>query len=353
MPEPDPLDTPLRRQARALMDRTGRHPVISLYLDLDPDRFATAPARSAQITSLLDRAKDLGEALALDHDARATLAADHDRVSALLHSDELPVSGAAALAVFCSGSDDLLETVALPTAMEGAVFVAPTVHVEPLVTAPALGRWCAALVSTDQLELVEGEGHRQTARTDSRDYVRGDTQVGDAQTHAREQDIEGHLQQVADELHRRWQRHEFTLLALAGPVAPLSQLRTRLHPDVEKAVAGELSLDPSAARDADIVAAVVALAAQRTAQAQEAALEQLRSRAAGDERVALGEQAVDAALVERRVQTLLLGRDLDDHDTRREAAVQTALAQDAGVLAYTEPVEELPATRPIAALLRF
>jgi hypothetical protein len=37
----------------------------------------------------------------------------------------------------------------------------------------------------------------------------------------------------------------------------------------------------------------------------------------------------------------------------REAAVQAALLQDAAVIAYEEPQEELPPARPVAALLRF
>jgi hypothetical protein len=346
-------DTPLRRRARDLMQRTGTHPVISLYFDLDPDRFATAPARAAQATSLIDQARRLAEPLPLDHQGRQTMNADLDRVQALLGSDDLPVSGASGVAVFCSGADDLLETVTLSGATTAAAFVAPTVHVEPLVTATSVGRWCAALVSSDELQIVEGDGRRASGRTASHDYVRGDTQVGDAQTHAREQDIETHLGQVADELHRRLERGEYELLALAGPVEPLSRLRSRLSADVQAALAGELSLDPSAATDADVADAVGRLVASRGADAQAHALSELRSRAAGDERVALGVDAVDHALVERRVETLLLGRDFGDHDNRREAAVQTALLQDATVLAYDEPVDELPSTHPVAALLRF
>jgi hypothetical protein len=83
------------------------------------------------------------------------------------------------------------------------------------------------------------------------------------------------------------------------------------------------------------------------------ALDTLRSRLAGRERVAAGIEEVQRALVERRVATLFLSRDFGDADNRREAVVQTALLQDAEVLAFTEPLAELPSTRPIAALLRF
>lgn len=57
--------------ARRLSERHTAHPVISLYLDLDPERFATAPARAAQIRSLVDQAaRELDEAGdGLSHDS--------------------------------------------------------------------------------------------------------------------------------------------------------------------------------------------------------------------------------------------------------------------------------------------
>jgi hypothetical protein len=41
-------------QVRRLIEHRGEHQVISLYLDLDPERFATPPARASQIRSLVD-----------------------------------------------------------------------------------------------------------------------------------------------------------------------------------------------------------------------------------------------------------------------------------------------------------
>src|ERR1700761_7281499 len=69
-------DGALRERVRSLLQRTGTHPVISLYLDLDPEQFPTPKARDSQITSLLDRSRELAAALALDHAARKTLTAD-------------------------------------------------------------------------------------------------------------------------------------------------------------------------------------------------------------------------------------------------------------------------------------
>lgn len=345
--------TTTAQRARQLVERTGTHPVISLYLDLDPTRFATAAPRASQVRSLLDDARRLSETLVLDHDGRATLQADLGRVEAELGSDDLPVSGARGIAVFCSGADDVFETIALTVATPSQVFVAPVAHVEPLVTASNLSRWCAAVVSSDDAELLEGDGASITARGGSSTYVRGDNQSGDAQTHAREQDIEDHLVKVVAELETRFHRDRFELLALAGPIEVVSRLQSLLHDDLSAVLAGRLALDPSAASDVDVVVAIEELAGERRATARTEALETLRGRLAGRERAVAGAEEVQRALVERRVATLFLGRDFEDADNRREAVVQTALLQDAEVLAFDEPVAELPSTRPIAALLRF
>jgi peptide chain release factor subunit 1 len=346
------IDTIAR--ARELLSRSHGSPVITIYFDLDPERFATAPARESQARSLIDEGRRLGGRLELDHHARVTLESDLDRVAERLGSAELPVSGPRALALFQSTGDALQETVPLDAPTESRVFVEPVPHIEQLVTSPALGEWCAVLVSSDSAEIVEGEGRSVTARSDERDFVRGSDQTGEGQKHGREQDIEGHLLRVAEELRRRRGRDRFELLALAGPTAAVSALEGLLHEELRPILAGRLQLDPSAATDAGIVAAVWQLAEQRHAERSAEMLAELGSRMAGDGRgTAAGIEDVERALVERRVGTLLVGRDTPEHDNRREAMIQTAVLQDADVLAFEEPVQELPPPRPVAALLRF
>lgn len=337
--------------ARRVLERTSGHIVTSLYLDLDPDRFATPPARASQIRSLLDEAGRVAQKLSLDHDAAQAVRRDLSRLEAELAPADLPASGGPGLAVFRYGGEEPSLTVPLSTPVAPAVFVEPAAHVEPLVTDPAAGRWCAVLVSVEDAHILEGAGSRVIRRARSADYVRGRAQTGDGQTHTREQDIAGHLRQVAAELRRRFQAGEFESLMLAGPVEALTGLESQLPADVSAVFLGRLSVDPSAASDTDVTAAVARLVAERRAQADAAALAELRDRMGG-ERVAVGVDAVQEALVERRVETLLLRRDYVDHDNRREAMVQTAVSQDADVRVYDQPAE-LPPQRPVAALLRF
>lgn len=343
-----PVDT-----ARSLIERTGTHPVISLYFDLDPEQFATAPARVSQTRSLIDEARRAAEPLSLDHDGRQALEADLTRVEETLSGDDLPVSGARALALFVSGPDDLFEIVALDAPVTPRAYVEPKVVVGPLVTSPSVGRWCAVLVSTEAAEIIEGDGRAITKRTSSEDYVRGHSQSPGGETHTRDQDIAGHLKQVAEELHRSWQRDHFGLLTIAGPVEAASGLESALHNDLQQIFGGRLALDTSAAQDRNIVAGVTALATEHHDREREAALKELTDRIGGGARAVAGTHDVDDALVQRRVQTLLVSRDFDDGENRREAIIQTAVLQDATVYAFDEPVDALPPARAVAALLRF
>jgi hypothetical protein len=339
--------------ARGVLERAhDGHIVTSLYLDLDPERFATPSARASQIRSLLDEGRRLARELPLDHDAAQTLERDHARLEAELVADELPDSGGLGLAIFCSGADDLYLTLPLTAPVAPAVFVAPAAHVEPLATDPAVGRWCAVLVSLDDAVILEGEGRTVTRRSRLADYVRGRSQTGDAQTHTRDQDIAGHLRQVVAELRRRFEARAFESLMIGGPVEALSRLESELPDDLSRTLVGRLSIDPSASSDPDLAEAAARLIAERRASDDDAALAELRSRLSGNHRVAAGISAVQEALVERRVETLMLRQDYSDADNRREALVQTALLQDADVRIYDQP-EELPPPRPVAALLRF
>jgi hypothetical protein len=345
--------------ARRLLDRTGKHVVVSLYLDLDPREFATAPARATQIRSLLDEAHRAAEADdSLEHDAKLALRDDLERIEAYLGSDELPVSRARAVAVFASGGDDLFETVALSVPAGPSVTLAREPMIEPLVAAPGAPAWCAVLAALDRAEILLGSGARVTAHERSEDYVRGHGAEGGPTGHDEEQDIEDHLIGVAARLHRDWQRARFSVLALGGPVQAAAHLEGLLHADLRPALLPQrLEVDPSAAGDPEVAAAVAALVDAQRERAHRELLASLADAlgAATDPdrraRAVAGADATDAALREQRVSTLLLGGDFTGPD--REAAIRAAVRQDADVVAFDDEVPELPPARPVAALLRF
>jgi hypothetical protein len=365
--------------ARHLIERTVDHPIITLNFDLDPEEFATAPARASQARALLDEADRLAEEDdSLDHTARSAIAADLARLRDYLASDDLPVSGARALAIFCSGQDNLFETVALARPTASRVSVGHMAHVEPLVVQGDDEPWCAVLVTSRTGDVYRGEGSRVTARQTITDYVRGHGQGDASGEHTQEQDMEGHLGTLAEAIYRDWQQQSFTTLALSGPVEAVARLEDLLHNDLRPTLAAShLDVDVASATESKVRDAVVGVIDTRRRAEAERALAELTETT----RAVTGVADTLEALNERRVKTLLLGRDFsatggrcpscgllvaDGDDTcpadgtpmetaidLREAAVQAALLQDAAVIAYDEPQGELPPARPVAALLRF
>src|SRR5437868_6689884 len=143
--------------ARRLVQHRGEHRVVSLYLDLDPVRFATPPARSSQIDSLIDEAhRDVESEEGLGHEETIALREDLERIKSFLLSPDAPYKGARALAVFCSIRDDLFVTVQLTRPVPGRVVIDKTPYVEPMIAAVQQPRWLVVLVNMRAARLLAG-----------------------------------------------------------------------------------------------------------------------------------------------------------------------------------------------------
>src|SRR5579884_1980045 len=148
-------------QVRRLIEHRGRHRVISLYLDLDPERFATPPARASQIRSLLDgAARDVDAIDGLAHEDKLALREDVKRIDSFLSSPEAPFKGARSLALFCSSRDDLFEVVQLTRPVPGRVVIEPVAYVEPMIAAAEQRHWLVALVNRRTARLLAGSPER-------------------------------------------------------------------------------------------------------------------------------------------------------------------------------------------------
>ena len=377
--------------AKRLLEATaGEHPVISVVFDLNPTEFATAPSRATQATSLLDAAHNLETAdQTLNHDARQAIRSDLERLKTYLGSDDLPVSGAEALAIFVSQGSGLFETVALSRSSTSTIYLDREPHIEPVVIEPAAQRWCAVLVSSRDVTVDIGAGATVVTRSTGSDYVRGHSQSDGNDERGREQDIEGHLIAVSQRLAADHRAGRFDVLAIGGPVDALTGLEGRLPDELRAALAGRLEIDLSAATEADVAAAVGGLLAHTYAEAHEQKLAAFKDQLAaargqdGPPRAVAGIAAVLEALTEQRVETLLLADDFHAAGARcskcrmllpsdvsecpvdgtatapvadlREPMIAAAVRQDATVLVFPEPDETLLAhpDHRTGALLRF
>jgi len=378
--------------ARRMLEHTGEHPVVSLFLDLNPSEFGTIPARASQMRSLLDAAErdSHGARESLSHADRTALAADLQRLEEYLGSDEPPVSGARALAVFCSGQDDLFEAVALHEPTPPRAVIANTPFVEPLVAGPGDERTAVALVSRRFGRILVGDPHDLREAEDVADDVHGQhSRGGWSQANYErsiDHDAEQHLRHVAQELYRNWQREPFGRLVLGGPTEDVRRFSEDLHNDLRPALMQEsLDVDVETASLAEVGAALAPLLARAHAAERERALEELENRLGAGRSAARGLEATLEALAEARVETLLLALNFSASGTRcprcgllypegtdacpadggavepvpdlREAAVEAAVLQDAGVMVIGEGSEPDPPALHrgggIAALLRF
>jgi peptide subunit release factor 1 (eRF1) len=372
--------------ARRLVARRPGHPVISLYLDLDPERFATAQARASQVTSLVDEAaREIDEHREeLDHEDRTSLRADLERLRDYLLSRQPPFQGAGALAVFASGRDGLFETVQLPRPIPGRVVIEPAPYIEPLIEAAHQRTWCVVLVNRRALRVLTGPPDRLEERRGEEDNVHGEHDQG-GWSQARyersvEKDVDEHLRHAAEILRRRWRRQRFDRLALGGPQEIVPRFEAMLPEEVRAALLPDrLEVDVSGAGLDEIERAVAELVDADEQRTEREALDRMAAGIGSGGRAVGGPELTLEALNERKVQTLLLAPDFDRPGARcpscglllegagscpadgselepvehlREAVVEAALMQDAEVIVVRHH-PDLGPFQGIAALLRF
>jgi hypothetical protein len=366
--------------------RANEETILSLYLDLDPGRFATGPARATEIDSLLDEARRAVEAGERSHHERQALRAALEEAREILLGDRRWARGARALALFVSKPLELSRTLRLPHPVVSGAVVSDVPFIAPLTEVGPLGRVCVALVDERFGRVLRGSPEQLREATSFGDPVPGrQDQGGWSQARyqrSRHEDVEHHLRHVGRALHDllRVAPYERLLIACTEPLWP--RVLAKLHPDVRARLhEPRLSLDVGDAAIEDVVRSVAPVFAAEQRARENAALAELRERHArdGDERTVLGLGPVLGALVERRVQTLLYevglratgvlctrcgwmdtegescpvdGDSVERRENILEDAVRAAVGQSAEIL----PLRERPDLGPlggIAATLRF
>ena len=373
--------------ARRLIEYRPGHPVVSLYVDLDPEQFATPPARASQIRSLLDQAdRDLEAQDGLSHDERVSLKADLERIDDFLTSPEAPYKGARGLALFCSGQVGLFEVLQLLRPTEARVVIGPSPFVEPLVAALEFRRWLVALVSRREGRVLEGpaDGLEEGARLE--DFVHGQhDQGGWSQPNYErsiEKDTEDHLRRVADAVNRLWRTERFHRLAAGGPSEIVPRFEAHLAGDVRpNLITARVAVDLSSAGEEQIRRAVAKLVAEDEKRTERDALNRLEAGIGSGGRGAGGPYDTVMALNERRVEMLMLesgldnmrgfrcptcgllalesdghcpadGSDMEEFDHLTEAVVEAALGQGGEVMVVRH-YPDLGPLQGIGAVLRF
>ena len=286
----------LERLAR--LDAHG-HPVLSVYVDLDPARFPTPDTRHMQLGSLLDEAR------------RKAGDQEVDRVEAWLEADGAIRRGARGLAIFSSAKADILEAVRLNSAVESLAVVDTVPWLEPLAALASPGDWGIAVVSRRAARLLRGGPGSLTEFAAIEDELhRRHAQGGWSQARFQrgiEEQVAVHLRGVADRLLRAHLRRPFQHLVIICSDELRPALEHSLHRELTDILAETVDADLEHA-SAEEIAAVVAPVIERAERDRErdlvAGLEQALGTGGP---AAAGLDEVLSTLEEHRVSTLLVG----------------------------------------------
>lgn len=375
--------TPERLRDLAALRPEGAR-VLSVYLDLEPSQFATAPARSTQVTSLLDEAeRSVRAEQGLSHEARMALRADVDRLRDWFRDGGFDAKGAHGLAVFCCGPADLFEAVKLPRPVEARVVIDGSPWIEPLAEMGHDDRWAVLLVSRRTGRILRGTPDRLEEVEDRVDDVHGRHEKGGWSQANYERSIEAdvaeHVRQSTGDLFHEFKRRPFDRLLIGAPTELSGEVERALHPYLRDRLAGRVEVDVEVATPEDVRRAAAPAIEDEERRREREALDRLEEGLGAGGRAAAGLDDVLGTLNERRVEALLLAegshaagvvcpRDgwlgvdeercpFDGEPTERredvlEAAIQAALAQAASILVVRHH-DDLERHGPIAALLRF
>jgi peptide chain release factor subunit 1 len=190
-----------------------------------------------------------------------------------------------------------------------------------------------------------------------------------------------HLKRSADITFRGFQRWPFDNLLLGAPEDSYATLEDVLHPELKRRLRGRVRVDVENTSEADVHAAAKPLIEDYERQIQEDLLKRLQEGLGRDERAVAGLPDVLLALVERRVEALLLdegfsaagaecpscgwlgpdrnesvcpvdGGALEQRDDVAEPMTERAMLQGAVVVALRDR-PELGPHGGVAAVLRF
>ena len=301
-----------RNRLRRLADvRPERGRVLSVFLNLDPAQFGTAPARATAIGSIVNEAaRRVEECKDLDHEEHEWLRSDVERVRDALQSGDVAADGARGVAVYACAPEDLLEVLPLRTPLESRVVVERTPFVEPLLAQGDGERWVVVLANRRSARIFQGSPRdlEETDRIEDNVHSQHDQGGWSQLRYERsvEKDKNDHLAHVAGVLFTNYKRHGFDRLLIGGPDEILGDVERHLHRYLQERVAGRLHIDVENSGIDDVRAAVADELERLETRREREALDRLAEGVGRGTRGAGGLADVLGALNEGRVDTLLV-----------------------------------------------
>jgi peptide subunit release factor 1 (eRF1) len=248
----------------------------------------------------------------------------------------------------------VLEVVRLPHPIESRAVVDDHACVEPLLRNGSGDRWCVLLVNRktarifvgtadglDEIDHIEGDTHRQ--------HDQGGWSQGNYQRSV-EQEKLNHVGHALDTLFKRFKRRPFDHLVVGAPEELVADVEERLHPYLQRKLAGRVGIDVENSSVSDVQSAAAEVVERHVAQVEREALDRMQQGIGRGDRGVSRPDGVMKALEEARVEILLLADDFDAPEL--DAAVEKAIGQAAQVLVVRHH-DDLVMHGGIGAVLRF
>src|SRR5690349_7548469 len=153
----EPITQTRLRALAEVHPQAGR--VLSVFLNLDPTEFATPPARSSAITSVMtDAAHKIDSKEGLSHEERMALREDVERVREVLAGSDVATNGTRGIAVYACREANLLEVLRLRRPVDSKVVLDRTAFIEPLVMQGTDEQWMVLLTNRRAARIFVGPG---------------------------------------------------------------------------------------------------------------------------------------------------------------------------------------------------
>ena len=292
---------------------------ISLYLDLDPQTTINPGDVRARVNSLLDAGGRDGafDTQALTHEQKRALKDDVERIRSFFNT-EFDRDGARALALFCSGLDNLWRPLPLAYPVSDDVRLSRELYLAPLL--PCIGRGEGALVAVigrERGQLFRLRAGRleevvdQTEEAPSQ-HDQGGWSQANYQRHIDELVVQ-HIKRVLGQVDRWIRRDPSLRLAIVANESVKGEIEGRLSAEAQRAVVGWTNADAHADAPA-LLDAVQPLLDDARAREEREALDRWHEESGRDGRATAGWAETLEAASDGRVELLLV-----DDDANREA----------------------------------
>jgi peptide subunit release factor 1 (eRF1) len=328
---------------RALADvHPDRGRVLSVFLNLDPTEFATPPARSSAITSVMTAAARKIESHEELTDAeRDGLKADVERVRTVLDGGDLATNGTRGVAVYACGELDLLEVLKLHRPVDSKVVLDRTAFIEPLVMHGTDAEWMVLLSNRRAARIFVGPGDALEETDRITDDIRSrHEQGGWSQLNYQrsiDKDVSDHLIRASELAFEIYKERGLDRLLIGAPDELLTEFKGKLHPYLRERIAGKVVVDIEDASLDDVRAEAARAIEAHARKCEREALDRLVEAVGRGGRGAAGIEQVLDALNQARVETLLIAENFRAGGRRDfEAGLLLPEGADAG-----EPVEDI------------